>query len=70
MAALQPLLKKYVPKLREKDIRVDDILSLVNFPSSGTEEITLFRDSDKKEDIARFIQVIGRIDDKNNNLHF
>ncbi|XP_063419855.1 uncharacterized protein LOC134705016 [Mytilus trossulus] len=69
MAALQPILNKYVPDLRG-NIRVDDILSLVNFPSSGTEEITRFRDSDKKEDIARFIEVIGRIDDNNKNLHF
>lgn len=69
MADLQPILNKYVPDLRG-NIRVQDILFLVNFPSSGTEEITRFQDSDNNEDIARFIEVIGRVDDDNNNLHF
>ncbi|XP_052095108.1 uncharacterized protein LOC127730649 [Mytilus californianus] len=69
MAELQPILNKYIPDLRG-NIRVDDILYLVNFPSSGTEEITRYLESDNKDDIARFIEVIGRIDDNNNNLHF
>lgn len=65
MAGLQPILNKYTPGLRGI-IRVEDILSQVHFPSSGTVEITRFRNSDKNEDIDILIEVIGRIDDNNN----
>lgn len=68
MAGLRPIFDKYSPELRE-NIKVEDILTQleVHFPSSRTEEINRFRNSDKKEDINILIEVIGRIDDNGNN---